>query len=124
MDEICQVIDRLTHNGEYANDVCLLLLLNEKYTSLHYLDYLNITGKDLEILKEKCLKEDTLDYLTQTIRFLRSGFLGNEEIKQNLHSENPIPFIDRLLIIGEDYERAYEIFTSKFFSKLSKTNKR
>lgn len=124
MKDIMDVINRLTHDGEYANEVCLLLYMSEKYTSLYYLDYLDITGKELETLKDKCLVEDTLNYLTQTIRFLRSGYLGNEEIKENLNSQNPVPFIDRLLKEGENWEMAYENFAGDFRFKLSQSKKR
>lgn len=124
MNDIQDVLNRLTHNGEYANEVCLLLYLSEKYTSLYYLDYLNITGKELETLKEKCLIEDTLDCLTQTIRFLRSGFLDKKEIKDNLNSQNPIPFIDRLLTVGENWESAYEEYAGNFRYHLNNNKKR
>ena len=117
------ILKRLTHNGKYANDVCLQLYITENYSSLYFLDYLNITGKELEILKEKCLAEDTLDYLTQTIRFLKSGFLGIDEIKNNVNSKNPIPFINRLLINGEDYESAYENFAGDFRCNISRRNR-
>ena len=40
MDDISDVLERLTHNHTYATDICLLLYLEEKYTSLYYLDYL------------------------------------------------------------------------------------
>ena len=120
MDDL---INRLTHNGEYANDVCLLLYISENYSSLYYLDYLNITGKELEILNEKCLTKNSLDYLTQTIRFLRSGFLGIDEIKDNLTSKNPIPFINRLLVDGENYELAYENFAGDFRYNMSRRNR-
>lgn len=119
MDEL---IERLTENGKYANEICLLLLVNDNYTSLHYLDYLGITGKELENL-EKCCDDSSIDYLTQTIRFLRSGFLGKDEIKANLNSPNPVYFIDRLLRKGEDWDYAYEHYASTFRSKMN-TNKR
>lgn len=124
MKDVMDVINRLTHEGEYASDICLLLYMSEKYTSLYYLDYLNITGKELETLKEKCLIEDNLDYLTQTIRFLRSGYLGNDEIKSNLNSKNPIPFINRLLEEGENWELAYENYAGDFRCNFYKYNKR
>jgi len=124
MNDVEDIINRLTHDGKYANEICLLLYMSERYSSLYYLDYLNITGKELETLKEKCLVEDTLDYLTQTIRFLRSGFLDNKEIKENLNSKNPIPFIDRLLEEGENWETAYENYAGDFRCKFSKFNKR
>ena len=123
MNDIQDVITRLTHDNTYATDICLLLYLNENYTSLYYLDYLDITGKELENLP-KCCKDDSIDYLTQTIRFLRSGFLTKEEIKANLNSKNPIPFVNRLLIIGENWELAYENFAGDFRYNFSKSKGR
>lgn len=123
MKTISEVLERLTHNNEYATDVCLLLYLNDEYTSLYYLDYLNITGKELENLP-KCCKEDDIKYLTQTIRFLRSGFLGNDEIKENLNSKNPVLFIDRLLQPGDDWDYVYEDYAGKFREALRKNKSR
>ena len=116
MSDIFDVINKITIDNEYATDICLLLYLNENYSSLHYLDYLNITGRDLEILVEKCCVEPTIVYITQTIRFLRSGFLSNDEIKENLHSKNPITFIDRLMNKGEDWDHVYENYAARFRS--------
>ena len=123
MKDISEVLEKLTHNNTYATDICLLLYLNEEYTSLYYLDYLDITGKELENLS-KCCKDESIDYLTQTIRFLRSGFLGKDEIKENLNSKNPVLFIDRLLIPGENWEYAYENFAGDFRMKLSRNKGR
>ena len=116
MSDIMDVIDKLTENNQYATDTCLLLYLSDNYTTLHYLDYLDITGKDLETLVEDCCIDQSLDCITQTVRFLRSGFLGNDEIKSNLHSKNPITFIYRLLNEGENWEMAYEDYAGRFRS--------
>jgi len=91
---------------------------------LYYLDYLNITGKDLETLAQKCLPEYTLDYLVKTIRFLRSGFLGNDEIKDNLHSPNPIPFIKEKPINSNDWDYIYEDYAGTFRENISKNKRR
>lgn len=113
METIEDVIERLTHNGDYATSLCLLLYLTDNTKSLYYLDYLKITGKDLDNL-EKLLSNESVEFLVQTIRFLRSGFLGINEIRENLNSTNPIPFIPRLLRNGEDWENAYEDFSFNF----------
>ena len=76
------LINRLTNDGEYGSSTCLLLFLTENFTSLHYLDYLEIRGKELEAL-EKIFEKQSLQYVIQTIRFMRSGFLGKDEIKEN-----------------------------------------
>ena len=107
------LINRLTNDGEYGSSICLLLYLTNNYTSLHYLDYLDIRGKELDALDQLC-EEQSLQYVIQTIRFMRSGFLGIDEIKENLKQKKPIPFIPRLLINGEDWENAYENFAFDF----------
>ena len=124
MKDIMKVLDNLTCNNQYATDVCLLLFLDEQYTSLYYLDYLGIKGKELETLAHKCCKEFSVDWLYQTIRFLRSGYLGIDEIKENLNSKKPILFINRLLRRNENYELAYENYAGDFRYLLSKNKKR
>lgn len=124
MSDISEVIDRLTENNTYATDICLLLYLSDNYTSLYYLDYLDIKGKELENLPNCLVDKDDINYLTQTIRFLRSGFLGKDEIKQNLNSKNPVPFIDRLLKKGEDWDHVYEDYAWKFRQALRKNKSR
>ena len=94
MDDI---INKLTHDGQYATDVCLLLVLEDANESLHYLNYLNITGKELETLAHDCLPNFDIDYLKQTIRFLRSGFLSMDDVRKNLNSPKPVHFINRLI---------------------------
>lgn len=116
MDEL---INKLTHDGNYATDVCLLLALENASESLHYLDYLDITGKELETLAHDCLPNFDINYLKQTIRFLRSGFLDSKDIKNNLNSSNPVCFINRLIKEGEDWERVYEEYSYNFYKNLN-----
>ena len=124
MENFEEISEKLTHNGEYAVDVVLLLYLSEAYSSLHYLDYLDITGKDLETLAHKCLPEYNLDYLVKTIRFLRSGFLGMDEIIDNLHSLNPVPFIKEKPINSNDWDYIYEDYAGTFRENLKKNKGR
>ena len=120
MDEI---INRLTDNYQYGTDIILLLTLDNDVTSIHYLNYLNIIGKRLDNLKNS-LKEFDLQYLKQTIRFLRSGFPDIKDIYDNLDRDEPIYFIPRLLKVGEDWEMAYENFTSEFNRKFTSNKSR
>lgn len=122
-ESVEEIIDRLTHNGQYANEVCLLLYLSEKYQSLYFLDYLNITGKELERLVDNCCDSSSIDYLTQTIRFLRSGFLSRDEIMSNINSPNPIYFITRLMNKNEDWDYVYEEYASDFRTAFRNNNK-
>lgn len=113
-----KVIDRLTENGQHANEICLLLYLNNNYDTLHYLDFLDITGKSLETLFYKCCFEQKKQCLVETVRYLRSGFLDKETIHKNLNSDHPVYFIDRLLKVGEDWDYVYEDYTAKFHANL------
>ena len=117
------VINRLTNNLQYGTDLILFLTINDDTTSINYLDYLYITGKELDNFKN-CLPEFSLQYIKETIRFLRSGFIGCADIHQNLNSSNPICFIPRLLIIGENFERAYEDFAGEFYTKFKRFKSR
>lgn len=119
-----EIINELTHNGKYATDVCLLFYMNEETHYLYYLRRLNITGKKLENLAYKCVPDMDLDYLKQTIRYLSSGFLRDSEIQENLESDNPIPFITKLLNIGDYIERVYESYTFDFLNKFNSKKKR
>ena len=51
MDE---TINRLTENGNYANDICLIFVVNGDDMYLEYLDKIDIRGKRLEIFAHKC----------------------------------------------------------------------
>ena len=123
MDSIEDIIENLTNNGEYGASLCLLLYMTNNTKSLYYLDYLNIKGKELESLDNLC-KEESIDFIVQTIRFLRSGFLGKDEIKQNLNNKTPIQFIPRLLMKSENWENAYEDFAFEFRKQLQNTKRK
>ena len=120
---IDDIIDRLTHNNKYASDICLLLYFSKSASTIHSLDKLDITGKNLETLVYKCLPEVTLDSINQTVRYLSSGFLSKDDIHYNLNSSEPVVFIDRLIQQGEDYENLYEHYSASFNTRL-KNNKR
>lgn len=117
------VIDKICDGNDDAYGVCLLLYLNDRHSSIYYLDYLNIHGQDIVDLVNKCCKEYDCDYISETIRYLRSGFLGQDTIINNIRSDSPINFIPRLLDVHEDWDHAYEDFTSEFLYELSKQNK-
>ena len=115
MDDL---INKLTNNFQYGNDLILFLIANDDMSSIHYLDYLNIKGKELDNFT-KCLPEFSLQYIKETIRFLRSGFVSSNDIHANLNSKTPICFITRLLKIGENWEYAYEDFAGNFYTKFT-----
>ena len=119
-----ELIAKLTEDGEYANDICLLLSLDDDKHYFYYLDYLEIRGKDLETFSYKCIPNLDIDYLKQTIRFLCSGFLGKDEIKENLRSNEPVYFIDKLMEVGDYIEREYEGYAYRFRCKLNNNKKR
>lgn len=119
MDEL---VNELTENGTYANVICLLIILENKERYLNQLKHLGITGKKIETLVYKCCNEFSIDYIGQTLFYLRSGFLDNKTIHDNLESDNPIPFLDKLLRDGEDWDYAFERCTGTFYQNL-KNNK-
>lgn len=114
-----EIIIKLSDDGKYASDVCLMLYMDEEKQYLFYLDYLEIRCKDLETLAYKCIPSLDIDYLKQTIRFLCSGFLGKDEIEANLKSDNPVYFIDKLMKKGDYIEREYEGYSYRFRQKLN-----
>lgn len=124
MIDSVDLVNELTNNGEYANEACLLLLINNEDITLNYLHHLNIKGKDLETLYNKCCFDQSVECLVQTTRYLMSGFLNYRTIFLNLRNENPIIFIDRLLAPGEDWNHAYEKYTANFYKNLNNSKSR
>lgn len=112
--DIHEIIEELVDNNDDAYGVCLFLYMNEDYYALNNLHYLDIKGDDLVTFFYKCCPIHELNFIDQSVRFLLSGFLGQQEIKDNLKSENPQQFIPRLLIKGEDWDFAYENFAGDF----------
>ena len=116
--DIDTIMEELADNNDDAYAVCLFLYMNEDYYALRNLHYLDIKGKDLDTFVSKCCNDgESIDFINQSVRFLLSGFLGKDEIEANLKSDNPIPFIPRLLIKGEDWDHAYENFAGDFRMK-------
>lgn len=109
-----ELIERIANNNEDAYGVCLLLVLENREYVFPTLERLDIKGEDLVTLAYKCCKQDSIDYLTQTIRFLSYPGLTKKEIMDNLHSSNPIHFVPRLMVVGEDWEETYWSFIWDF----------
>ena len=120
MDEL---LEKIANDNDEAYGVCLLLVLENKEYVFKTLDRLNIYGQDLVTLAYKCCDPSSIDYLTQTIRFLSYPGLTKKEIFDNLHSKNPIHFVPRLMIEGEDWEETYWSFIWDFRDKIKNNNK-
>lgn len=118
-----ELIEKIADNNDDAYSVCLMLVLENKEYVFPTLERLNIKGEDLVTLAYKCCKLDSIDYLTQTIRFLSYPGLTKEEIFANLHSEKPIHFVPRLMIVGEDWEETYWVFIHDFRNQFKNNNK-
>ena len=115
--DIETIIEELADNNEDAYAVCLFLYVYDDLDALRHLHHLGIKGEDLVTFIYECCPNQSLDYINQSIRFLLSGFLGKDEIENNLKSQNPVPFIPRLLVKGENWEHAYENFAGDFRMK-------
>ena len=117
-----ETINYIADDNDEAYGVCLLLLLENKEYVFPSLLRLGIRGKDLATLAYKCCNTSSIDYLTQTIRFLSYPGLTKDEIMANLHSPNPIHFVPRLMIVGEDWEETYWGFIWDFRDNFKKNN--
>jgi len=118
-----KLIERIADGDEDAYGVCLLIVLENKEYVFSSLERIGIKGKDLATLAYKCCNDSSIDYLTQTIRFLSYPGLSKKEIFDNLHSKNPIHFVPRLMIKGEDWEETYWDFIWDFRDKIKNNNK-
>jgi len=90
------IINRLTENGNYANELVLMFLVNNDDVYLEYLDKIDIRGKDLEVFSNICCNECDLDYIKDTLLCISFGLFDLDVIYGNLKSKNPLPFINEL----------------------------
>lgn len=120
--DIDTIMEELADNNEDAYGVCLFLYMYDDNYALQNLHHLGIKGEDLFTFVYECCPNQNIDFINQSIRFLLSGFLGKDEIEANLKSKNPIPFIPRLLVKGENWEHAYENFAGDF--RMNRTPKK
>lgn len=90
MDDI---INRLTENKQYANDICLFLLINDGYTQLKYLDEIGIRGKKLEIFIEKCCGGYDYENISNILLLISWEVFEIELVKRNIDSKHPILLI-------------------------------
>jgi len=67
------IINRLTENGNYANELVLMFLVNNDDVYLEYLDKIDIRGKDLEVFSNICCNECDLDYIKDTLLCISFG---------------------------------------------------
>ena len=88
-----EVIERLTENGKYANELCLMLLVSDNEIYLRQLDSIGITGKELEIFAYKCCNDGDIRYIQDTLLCISFGIFDLPTVYKNLQSKNPLPFI-------------------------------
>ena len=117
-----EMIEIIANNNDEAYGVCLMLVLENREYVFPTLLRLGIIGEDLVTLAYKCCNTSSIDYLTQTIRFISYPGLTKEEVMDNLHSPNPIHFVPRLMIVGEDWEETYWSFIWDFRKNFKNNN--
>ena len=126
MNDIKKMIEYLTSNGTYASHICEHLFKHGQYQILSSLIKLNIIGKDLETLFGLCDFQSPYHHLIETVKFLSLGYIDKVTIIDNLHSENPIPFISELRDTSNDqvYTKYTNEFHRAFRANRSKFNKK
>lgn len=120
MDEI---INRLTENGNYASDICLIFVVNGDDMYLEYLDKIDIRGKRLEIFAHKCCNECDPDYIKDTLLCISFGLFDLDIINKNIDSSNPLPFIDELHKPSDSIVRRYVRLKNEFDAKFNKRSR-
>jgi hypothetical protein len=118
-----EIVNKLTENGKYCEDVCILFLLDDK---VHYMKYLcdnGITGKKFETFIHKCCDVYDINCFVQTILYISFDIFQMKDVHENLESNNPIPFIknyeNKQVITINDY-----MFYSRDFKERFEENKR
>ena len=116
--EIDKIMNELADGDVDAEGICLFFYVNHDFNSLKDLYELGIKGEELNTFIEFGCPSDVLEYIHQTIDFLKSGNLSNEEIFNNLRKKKPIPFTPHVLIKSqEDKEKVYKDFADEFRKK-------
>jgi len=117
-----EIVEKLTENGKYANEICLQLLLENKDRCFEYLEKYNITGKKLETFAYKCCHDSNTDFIMETIMCISMDIFDLKLVHKNLESDNPIPFIEQLQGNNEGYIACYKRYHSTFLNNM-KNNK-
>lgn len=111
------IINRLTENGNYANEIVLLFIVNNDEVYLEYLDKIDIRGRDLEIFAYDCCHECDPEYIKDTLLCISFGLFDLDVIYDNLKSKNPLAIIDKLHIPTDTPVRRYIRLKNEFDNK-------
>lgn len=121
-------INVLTDNGKYAEDICLLFLANNDSLYLDFLLEYGIIGEKLETFAYKCCHNGDIDFMKETLLCISMDLFKLQLVHQNLESENPIPFIEKLQENDEGYiatfTRYYKTFMDNMERKQNNNKKR
>lgn len=118
------IIDELTENGKYANEICLQFLIENKDSYLEYLQKCNITGKKLETFAYKCCHDANIYYMMETLMCISMDIFDLKLVHQNLESNNPIPFIQQLQGDNEGYIACYKRYHDTFLNNMNNKKSR
>lgn len=113
------VINKLTENGQYANELCLMFIVTNEEIYLKYLDTIDIRGKDLETFAYKCCHDADIEYMKETLLCISFGLFDLEIVYENLKRKNPLPFIDELNKPSDTRVRRYMRYKKEFDKKFN-----
>ena len=122
MDE--DILNRLTENGQYANELCLMLLVSGEDYLLEYFDKIDIRGKDLETFAYDCCHDADIDYIRDTLLCISFGLFDLDKVYENLKSSNPINFIDERELSTDTHLQRFVRLKKEFDQKFNKNKGR
>ena len=114
-----KIINRLTENGKYANEICLLFVIEQDEVYLEYCDKIGIRGKRLEIFANECCHKCDMDYIKDTLLCISFGLFDLDIVNKVIDSNNPVNFIDELHVPQDTAVRRYIRLKNEFDVKFN-----
>ena len=118
------ILARLTENGQYANELCLMFYVMDESYFLEYFDKIDIRGKDLETFAYKCCHEGDIDYIRDTLLCISFGLFDIDKVYENLKSSNPVNFIDERELSTDTHIQRFVRLKREFDQKFNKNKGR
>lgn len=118
------IVNRLTENGNYANEICLLIMMSDNEYMLKYLDECEIRGKKLETFANTCCNECDLSLMAEVLLCISWDVFDLNLVHKNLDSAKPIAFIDELHKPNESLIQRYKRYKQTFINNMNNNPKR
>ena len=118
-----ELVNKLTENGKYANEICLMCLVDNNEYMLKYFEKYDIIGRKLEIFAKDCCNEYDTNIMREVLLCMDWELFDVKLVHQNLESSNPIPFIEEYMIPGEGWIKRYQRYRDTFKNNMQKRNK-